>query len=169
MTVRKLIIGFVVGGALGGFAGFAVGIFIYPYWFPPPPAMETVANLADQKVLATGQFIHANPSDPVHWGQGGVTLYENKEGERLVHLEANFQVGPGPRFHVFVVDRPDIRSHSDFLASKMVDLGRLRSFKGSQNYAVPAGVKLAQQRSVVIWCKEFGVLISPATLARKKE
>jgi hypothetical protein len=51
----------------------------------------------------------------------------------------------------------------------MVDLGRLRSFKGSQNYAVPAGVKLAQQRSVVIWCKEFGVLISPATLARKKE
>ena len=36
-----------------------------------------------------------------------------------------------------------------------------------QNYPVPAGVKLADQKSVVVWCKEFGVLITPATLARQ--
>src|SRR3989304_4540319 len=83
--MKKLILGFVVGGALGAFAGFAGGIFVFPYWFPPPPAMETVANLAEQKVLARGDFIHANPSDPVHWGKGKVTLYESKGGDRLVH------------------------------------------------------------------------------------
>jgi Electron transfer DM13 len=165
--MRKLILGFAVGAALGGFLGFAGGIFIFPYWFPPPPATEVVANLAEQKVLARGDFIHANPSDPVHWGKGRVTLYESKEGGRLVHLEGDFEVGPGPRFHVYVVDRAEVRSNADFLAAKSTDLGRLRSFKGSQNYPVPAGVKLADQKSVVVWCKEFGVLITPATLARQ--
>jgi hypothetical protein len=45
-----------------------------------------------------------------------------------------------------------------------VDLGRLKAFKGSQNYPVPAGVDLKMYGSVVIWCEQFGVLISPATL-----
>ena len=45
-----------------------------------------------------------------------------------------------------------------------VDLGRLRAFKGSQNYAIPAGIDVEAFGSVVIWCEQFGVLISPATL-----
>ena len=45
-----------------------------------------------------------------------------------------------------------------------VDLGRLRSFAGSQKYPIPAGVELSRYPSVVIWCAEFGVLISPADL-----
>ncbi len=165
--MKKLILGFVVGGAVGALIGFAGCIFIFPYWFPPPPAAEVVANLGEQKALSRGDFIHANPSDPVHWGKGRVTLYERKEGDRLVHFENDFEVGPGPRFHVYVVDRAEVRSNTDFLASKATDLGRLRSFRGSQNYPVPAGVKLAEQKSVVVWCKEFGVLITPATLARQ--
>ena len=48
-----------------------------------------------------------------------------------------------------------------------VDLGRLRSFKGSQRYAIPAGVDLAKYQSVIIWCEQFSVLISPADLTRK--
>jgi hypothetical protein len=42
---------------------------------------------------------------------------------------------------------------------------RLRAFKGSQRYAIPAGVKLADYPSIVIWCARFEVLISPADLA----
>ncbi|OFZ88567.1 MAG: hypothetical protein A3F74_13440 [Betaproteobacteria bacterium RIFCSPLOWO2_12_FULL_62_58] len=45
-----------------------------------------------------------------------------------------------------------------------VDLGRLKAFKGSQNYPVPPGVDLSKYGSVVIWCERFGVLISPAGL-----
>ncbi len=45
-----------------------------------------------------------------------------------------------------------------------VDRGRLRAFKGSQNYAIPDGVDLKDFPSVVIWCQQFGVLISPAEL-----
>jgi hypothetical protein len=52
----------------------------------------------------------------------------------------------------------------DVKSSMFIDLGRLRAFKGSQNYAVPSGVDLASYGSVVIWCAAFGVLISPAAL-----
>ena len=41
---------------------------------------------------------------------------------------------------------------------------RGRAFKGSQRYAIPAGVDLSKYPSVVIWCEQFSVLISPADL-----
>ena len=45
-----------------------------------------------------------------------------------------------------------------------VDLGRLRAFKGSQVFPIPAGVALKDYPNVVIWCAQFNVLISPAKL-----
>jgi hypothetical protein len=45
-----------------------------------------------------------------------------------------------------------------------VDVGRLRLSKGSQKYNIPAGIDLKKYPSVVIWCEQFGVLISPADL-----
>ena len=57
-----------------------------------------------------------------------------------------------------------IRSSGEVKDTMFVDLGRLRAFKGSQNYAIPDGVDLIDFPSVVIWCQQFGVLISPAEL-----
>ena len=71
---------------------------------------------------------------------------------------------PGPRFHVYLVDRADITTNDHFKQSKVTDLGMIRSFEGSQIFAIPAGTDISTVKSVVIWCKEFGVLISPATL-----
>lgn len=45
-----------------------------------------------------------------------------------------------------------------------IDPGRLQAFKGSQNYDIPKGVSLPDYGSVVIWCKHFSALISPAPL-----
>jgi hypothetical protein len=164
--VLRLLLPFCAGGALGIVAGFAAGIFVYPYWFLRDVASEQVSDADGKVVAARGSFIHADPADPVHWGKGGATLYRDRNGDHLVHLEADFEVGPGPRFHVYLVDRADVRSNADFRAARSVDLGRLRAFKGSQNYPVARGADGAGYRSVVIWCKEFNVLISPATLVR---
>ncbi len=157
--MKKIIISFVGGGILGTAAGFVLGIFFYPFIFPPPVAMEQVVDADKKRVVATGMFIHANASDPVHYGRGAVTVYDD-----VVHLGSNFEVGPGPKFHVYLVPIPDITSASQVKGTMFVDLGRLRAFKGSQNYGVPAGVDLSNYGSVVIWCEQFGVLISPATL-----
>lgn len=157
--MKKIIIAFVAGSILGTAAGFVLGIFFFPYIFPPPVAMEQVIDADKKKIVATGMFIHANPSDPIHYGRGGVTVYDD-----TVHLESDFEVGPGPKFHVYLVPTRDITSNSQVEGTMFVDLGQLRAFKGSQNYAVPAGVNLSNYGSVVVWCEQFGVLISPATL-----
>ena len=150
---------FVLGGALGTGFGVAVGFFIFPYVFPPPAAAEQIADSERSTLVASGSFIHANPSDPVHYGKGRVSVYQH-----TVFLESDFEVGPGPAFHVYLVPKAPIRSSSDLKDVMFVDLGGLRAFKGSQRYSIPAGVDLKQYQSVIIWCERFGVLISPADL-----
>jgi hypothetical protein len=81
-----------------------------------------------------------------------------------VFLAPDFEVGPGPKYHVYLVPNAAVRKEEQVAGSMFVDLGRLRSFKGSQRYAIPAGVDLKKYPSVVIWCEAFGVLISPADL-----
>lgn len=149
-----------IGGMLGTGFGVALGFFLFPYVFPPPEAMESLSAPEKTAVVARGTFIHANPSDPIHYGKGSVSVYE-----RTVFLEEDFEVGPGPKFHVYLVPREEIRDSIDVKDTMFIDLGRLRAFKGSQKFSIPPGVDLARYPSVVIWCAQFDVLISPADLA----
>src|SRR5882757_8414006 len=150
---------FALGGVLGTGLGVAVGFFIFPYVFPPPAASDQLTANERSNLIASGTFIHANPSDPVHYGKGRVSVHE-----RTVFLESDFEVGPGPAFHVYLVPKASIRSSSDVKDAMFVDLGGLRAFKGSQRYPIPAGVDPKNYQSVIIWCQQFGVLISPADL-----
>lgn len=150
---------FLVGGVLGLGFGTALGFFLFPYVFPPPPATEQITEVERTQAVANGSFRHANPNDPIHYGKGKVTVYEG-----IVFLEPDFEVGPGPDFHVYLVPKDNVRSEADVSNTMFVDLGKLRSFRGSQKYAIPGGVDLKNYPSVVIWCQQFGVLISPADL-----
>ena len=153
-------IAFVLGGLFGIAGGFALGIFVYPYLFLADiVATEEVDQAAVRTVVAEGRFIHANPSDPIHYGKGRVTVYAD-----LLHLETDFQVGPGPKFHVYLVPESNVVPATKVAQTRYVDLGRLKAFTGSQNYPLPKELKLSDYRSVVIWCEQFGVLISPAAL-----
>ena len=150
---------FLLGGVLGTGFGVALGFFLFPFVFPPPPAAEQLTQADRSGLVASGTFIHANPSDPIHYGKGGVRMYE-----KTVFLEPDFEVGPGPAFHVLLVPKTGIRDSGEVKEAMYVDLGGLRAFKGSQRYAIPAGVDLSKYPSVVIWCERFSVLISPADL-----
>ena len=158
--MQRLIIGFVVGGVLGTGFGFAVGILVFPYLFPPPEVNEPLVGKTEREVVANATFIHANPADPIHYGRGTATLYDD-----LVRLEADFEVGPGPKFHVYLVPVSEVTPDTQVERTMFVDLGRLKSFAGSQNYAIPQGIDLADFGSVVIWCEQFNVLISPAAMS----
>ena len=150
---------FFLGGIFGTALGVALGFFFFPFVFPPPTATELLTEADRSPLVATGTFIHANPSDPIHYGKGKVSVYQ-----RTVFLEADFEVGPGPAFHVYLVPNANIRTATAVKDSMFVDLGGLRAFKGSQRYPIPAGVDLKNYPSVVIWCERFSVLISPADL-----
>ena len=158
--MKKSIIVFLVGAVLGGAGGFALAIFVYPYIFLADiVSKDQVENPGSRKVVARGTFVHANPADPIHYGKGGVTVYQD-----LLHLEGNFEVGPGPKFHVYLVPEQNVVPSTNVARTMYVDLGRLKAFKGSQNFPVPAGIDLSKYQSVVIWCEQFGVLISPPAL-----
>ena len=161
--MKRAIISFVLGGGIGIAAGFILGIFAYPYIFLADiVAEEKLENVSDRNLVATGTFIHANPSDPIHYGSGGVTVYAD-----VVHLADDFEVGPGPAYHIYLVPLEDINPGTQVDQTMYVDLGRLRAFKGSQVYPIPAGIELKQYDHVVVWCERFGVLISPAKLEFK--
>jgi hypothetical protein len=151
---------FLFGGALGTVFGVGLGFFLFPFVFPPPAGNDRLAETERANLVASGTFIHADPSDPFHYGKGRVSLYEG-----TLFLEPDFEVGPGPAFHVYLVPKQDIRRSADLGDAMFVDLGALRSFKGSQRYVLPAGLTLANYSTVLIWCERFGVLISPADLA----
>jgi len=160
---RRSLAFFLGGGILGTGFGVALGFFLFPFVFPPPPAAEQLTDTdRRERVVAEGTFIHANKSDPVHWGRGSVTVRQDS-----VFLGEDFEVGPGPKYYVYLVPKAPIRGSGDLTGQKFVDLGRLRAFKGSQRYTIPAGLDLSGFQSVIIWCEQFSVLISPADLMRK--
>ena len=158
--MKRTLIGFVAGGLLGAGLGFMVGIAVFPYLFPPPEVNEPLIGKAQDEAVAHATFIHANPADPIHYGRGTATLYPD-----LVRLESDFEVGPGPKFHVYLVPLADVTPDTEVEKTMFVDLGRLKAFSGSQNYTIPDGIDLADFRSVVVWCEQFNVLISPATIS----
>ena len=163
--MRGYLLTFLLALLLGIAAGFALGIFAYPYIFladivASDKVPEKAVGQPQRKVLARGTFVHANPSDPIHYGKGRVTVYEG-----LLHLEPDFEVGPGPKYHVYLVPEKEVVPSTNVARTMFVDLGRLKAFKGSQNYDVPAGISIEKYGAVVIWCEQFGVLISPAKLS----
>jgi hypothetical protein len=158
--MRRYFVLLFIGLVLGGTAGFAGGIFVYPYLFLNDiVANEPVTDEPSRTLVATGEFVHADPSDPIHRGQGGVKVYRD-----LLHLTSDFEVGPGPKYHVYLVPVDEVTPSTAVEKTMFVDLGRLRAFRGSQNYPIPSGVNLKDYPHVVIWCERFSVLISPARL-----
>lgn len=163
MSLGKVLFGLGIGVILGLGGGFALGIAAFPYLFPPPEVHEALVGKAETDVLARATFIHADPGDPIHHGRGTATLYAD-----VVRLEPDFTVGPGPKFHVYLVPAANVTPDTNVEATMFVDLGRLKAFSGSQNYAIPAGVDPLAYQSVVIWCEQFNVLISPAAIVPER-
>ena len=159
---------YLLSGILGLIIGLAIGIagtiIVYPFIFPPPEVNERIADITKKTLVASGEFIHPNPSDPVHWGKGGVSIYQQGNLNE-VYLESDFEVGPGPAYHVYLSSGNDIRSNDDFNNANNIDIGKLKSFKGSQIYKVPADAELAEFNSVVVWCVAFNQLITSANLS----
>jgi hypothetical protein len=161
--ISRWLIPLFVGGLYVG-TGFAGGLFYFPILIPPPATKEQVANVESQTKVAQAMFIHANPTDHVHYGEGNATLFRDQSGASLIHLEGHFKVGPGPKFQLHLVDHDAVRTAGDVKKGQWGDLGQLCAFEGSQNYAIPADVSLTDYKSIVIWCETFGGLILPATI-----
>lgn len=161
--MRNLIIGLLIGLILGSGAGAFGMLIAFPFLFPPAAVNEQIADIEDKRQIASGTFVHPDPADPAHWGKGSLEVYEGEDSVEI-YLKPDFEVGPGPDFHVYLWKQEGLRDKDDFSEELALELGKLKSFTGSQIYSLAEGHSFDGYKSVVVWCKAFDQLITVADL-----
>jgi Electron transfer DM13 len=154
----------IVTAFLAGLAGFIGGnAFWYlasPLWIDRVVAESLPAEL-QMKVALKGSFRDA---DSAHKGKGNATIFETDAGSKVLRF-TDFEATNGPDLKVWLVKAASIQSSADVKASEWLGLGPLKGNIGDQNYIIPTDTPLADYKSVVIWCEQFGVLFAAADLA----
>jgi hypothetical protein len=97
-----------------------------------------------------------------HATSGRARVLAYADGRRYVRFEA-FRTSNGPSLKVYLSGARATGSGGTF-DDRYVDLGDLKGNIGAQNYPIPRHVRLERYRSVVIWCKRFGVPFGAAAL-----
>lgn len=144
---------------LGFLAGAGFWYLFSPSFIDRVVSEELPAGL-ELTETRNGQF---RDVDGAHRGSGMVRVLSNEAGGALLRF-TDFEVTNGPDLEVWLVRNPDPKRSADVSASEWVSLGPLRGNKGDQSYVVPEGTDMADWGSVVIWCEQFSVLFSVATL-----
>ncbi|MGI9406082.1 MAG: DM13 domain-containing protein [Hyphomicrobiaceae bacterium] len=157
---RKFLLTAVVAGFIGFVAGNAFWYLASPLWIDQV-VNETLPDASTATTVARGRFKGA---DAVHKGSGQAMILRAASGTHTLRF-TDFKSTNGPDLEVWLVKARDIKSASDVTSSKWISLGRLKGNIGNQNYTLPANVDPADYGSVVIWCEQFGVLFSSATLS----
>jgi hypothetical protein len=157
--MRNTIMVGIVAGLVGFAAGNAFWYLASPLWIDRIVAESLPPGLA-LELVSSGTFVDA---DSVHRGKGRAMLARAPGGGAVVSL-TDFAVTNGPDLFVWIVEASGIKSSSDVTNSQYVSLGPLKGNIGNQFYTIPADADPAAYRSVVIWCKQFGVLFSSAAL-----
>lgn len=138
----------------------AVGLFLGSSMFFEDVVNERVARAGagGNTALAAGSFEAVR-----HEASGQAQAIELADGRRVLTL-TSFAVDNGPDLRVYLVAGP---AASEDEVDDVIDLGRLKGNKGSQQYTIPTGVDVERHSTVVIWCRAFSVLFAraPLTLA----
>ena len=159
MSRRHVVAAALIAGTAGFVAGNAFWYLASPLWIDRVVAEELPAEL-QMKAVAKGQFRDA---DTVHRGKGTATVFESASGAKVLRF-TGFEATNGPDLEVWLVKAGGIAASADVKNSAWLSLGPLKGNIGDQNYIIPADVNVADYKSVVVWCKQFGVLFSPADL-----
>lgn len=139
-------------------------LFIRTSLVEPAPSVPPVASAVPTSAPTSapvaagerrGEFRGA---DEFHFGSGTARLIETAPGRYTVRFEG-FSVRNGPDLYVYLSPDPD------GYTADSIELGRLKATDGDFNTDVPAGTDVSNVRSVLIWCKQFGVLFAIAALA----
>jgi len=143
---------------IGFVAGNAFWYLFSPLWIDRVVS-EVAPTITADAPLKSGKFKDADGS---HKGTGNAQILQTANGPVLRLTE--FEVTNGPDLEVWLVKAASPESSSDVKASEWISLGQLKGNVGDQTYQIPEGTDVNAYGSVVIWCEQFGVLFSPASL-----
>jgi hypothetical protein len=100
-----------------------------------------------------------------HATEGRARVIRIADGRRYVRFE-RFRTSNGPVLRVYLSSAPPDAPGGMF-DDRFVDLGGLKGNIGDQNYEIPRGARLTAYRSVVVWCKRFGVPFAAARVGAR--
>lgn len=121
---------------------------------------DMTAAMVSATVVKRGAFRDA---DAFHKGSGQATIYRLEDGSHVLRLE-DFRVTNGPDLRVLLAVHPDPDSREALESEGYIELDKLKGNVGNQNYPIPDEVDVADQMSVVIYCRPFHVLFAVAPL-----
>lgn len=130
-------------------------------------AREVSSNQSDVQLSpATTVATNATPSGSFKAGehptQGTVSI-ATENGKLYLELDQNFKSDDGPDLFV-ILHRSDAPPVYGIQNKDYVSIARLQKTSGAQRYAVPDNVKLADFKSVAIWCRKFNATFGYAPL-----
>jgi hypothetical protein len=155
IAIPVFIVGFIAGNA---------------FWYVFSPAfIDRVVNeqLPSGYALTESRAGQFRNVDGAHRGSGNAQMLVSEAGGALLRF-TEFEVTNGPDLEVWLVKEPDPKKSADVNASEWLSLGPLKGNKGDQSYVIPDGTDINDWGSAVIWCEQFGVLFSVATLTQPK-
>ena len=121
------------------------------------PTVVAPPAAASPAILARGVF---RDGDPGHNGSGIAKIIRAADGSLVLRFE-DFSVTNGPDVFVILSSDPNGDRSS---AGSGLNLGGLRATDGNINYAIPAGTDVSPFRSVIVYCRQFNVVMARATL-----
>ncbi len=97
-------------------------------------------------------------ADDFHFGHGDALLIQTGPSTYVLRFES-FSVRNGPDLYVYLSEDANGGGVRESL-----NLGKLKATDGAFNYEIPASVDVSKIKSAVVWCKQFAVLFTHATL-----
>jgi hypothetical protein len=126
-----------------------------------PPTAEPASTPTEAPKLISGVFV---PQEVLP--SGSFTLDPDSG---ILRFSDDFKVSTGPDLYVILSGASEVNLEyhafsQQVLASPKLDLDKLRSVSGAQQYTLPAGTDLSQYHSVVVWCQTYSVAFVAAPL-----
>ncbi|RCJ42710.1 electron transfer flavoprotein [Nostoc minutum NIES-26] len=118
---------------------------------------QTQTQTPNTKAVANGNFKARE-----HPTQGKVSVITEK-GKRYLEFDQNFKTDNGPDLFV-ILHRSDAPPVNGIQEKDYVNIAPLQKISGTQRYVLPDNVKLAEFKSVAIWCRQFNATFGYAVL-----
>ncbi|MDF5732342.1 MAG: DM13 domain-containing protein [Rhizonema sp. PD38] len=125
---------------------------------PASTGSDIVAQASTSASTPTGTFQAGE-----HPTQGTVSIV-TENGKRYLVLSQDFKSVKGPDLHV-IMYKTDAPPKGGLKKADYYILAPLKNISGTQRYAIPGKVNVANYKSVAIWCQKFNATFGYAPLS----
>lgn len=127
-------------------------------------ALTTLVTLS--AAVAQNMMSHSGEFHALHAPTTGMAILHESGGRAtLVLKNLKTEVGPGLQVWLYQGAAPMKGARdADIAKGKYVKLGELKKFSGNFTFKVPAGMKLSNYKSVVLWCGDVKTAFAAAPL-----